>query len=72
MLLMNDLGAAMVKLMAESLNDPVIDLTEESRVRTALNTFLHFFVAKYAHEYAFSNCDDFGDPIQRCNSGSIF
>jgi truncated hemoglobin YjbI len=69
MQLMNDKGAQRwVKLMAETLNDPVIDLTMDSRVRTAINTFLKYFVGKYADEFAFSNCGDFGEinpPVKR-------
>jgi truncated hemoglobin YjbI len=69
MKLMNDKGAQRwVKLMAETLNDPVIDLTMDSRVRTAINTFLKYFVGKYADEFAFSNCGDFGEinpPVKR-------
>lgn len=67
--LMNDKGAQRwVKLMAETLNDPAIDLTPDPRVRTAINTFLKYFVGKYADEFAFSNCGDFGEinpPLKR-------
>jgi truncated hemoglobin YjbI len=69
MQLMNDKGAQRwVKLMAETLNDPAIDLTADPRVRTAINTFLKYFVGKYADEFAFSNCGDFGEinpPLKR-------
>ena len=69
MLLMNDRGAQRwVKLMAETLNDPAIDLTSDARVRPAINTFLKHFVGKYAQEFAFSNCGDFGEinpPVKR-------
>jgi truncated hemoglobin YjbI len=69
MLLMNDKGAQRwVKLMAETLNDPAVDLTPDPRVRTAINTFLKHFVGKYADEFAFSDCGDFGEinpPVKR-------
>ena len=69
MQLMNDKGAQRwVKLMAETLNDPALDLTMDPRVRIAINTFLKFFVGKYADEFAFSNCGDFGEinsPFKR-------
>jgi hypothetical protein len=48
MQLMNDKGAKRwVKLMAETLNNPAIDLTMDPRVRTAINTFLKYIVGKY-------------------------
>ena len=69
MQLLNDRGAQRwVKLMAETLNDPAIDLTADPRVRTSINTFLNYFVGKYADEFAFSNCGDFGEinpPVKR-------
>lgn len=62
MQVMNDRGAQRwVKLMAGTLNDPSIDLTADPRVRSAINTFLMYFVGKYADEFAFSNCGDFGE-----------
>lgn len=69
MALMNDRGAKRwVKLMAETLNDPTTDLAMDSRVRPAINTFLQYFVGKYADEFAFADCGDFGEinpPVKR-------
>ncbi|MFT5741138.1 MAG: truncated hemoglobin YjbI [Gammaproteobacteria bacterium] len=69
MALMNDRGAKRwVKLMAETLNDPATDLSTDPRVRPAINTFLHYFVGKYADEFAFAYRGDFGEinpPVKR-------
>lgn len=59
--LMNAKGAERwVKLMIDTLNDPANDLTEDPRVRPALNTFLSHFMGKYADEFHFENIADFG------------
>jgi truncated hemoglobin YjbI len=67
--LMNDRGAERwVQLMRETLDDPDIDLTKDSRVRLSLNTFLHFFMRKYAEEFNLSNQGIFGEmnpPLRR-------
>ena len=61
MQLLNDRGATRwVKLMVETLNDPELDLTDDPRVRPALNTFLGHFMTKYAEDFAFTDCGDFG------------
>lgn len=62
MQLMNDKGAKRwVKLMVETLDDRSIDMTDDSRVRPAINTFLSHFFAKYADEFNFSNTAVFGE-----------
>ena len=69
MQLMNDKGAQRwVKLMAETLNDSSLDMTDDPRVRPALNTFLTHFLGKYAEEFGFDNCSAFGEinpPVKR-------
>jgi len=61
MQLMNNKGAERwVSLMVDTLNDDSIDLTSDSRVRPAINTFLSYFLGKYAEEFKFSNKADFG------------
>ena len=66
---MNDKGAQRwVKLMVETLNDPSLDMTDDPRVRPALNTFLAHFLGKYAKEFGFDNCAAFGEtnpPVKR-------
>jgi truncated hemoglobin YjbI len=60
--LMNDRGAQRwVKLMVDTLNDPLLDLTDDPRVRPSLNTFLSHFLGKYAEQFNFENCAAFGD-----------
>lgn len=60
--LLNDRGAQRwVKLMVETLNDPSIDMTDDPRVRRSLNTFLTYFLGKYAEQFKFNNCAAFGD-----------
>lgn len=67
--LLNDKGAARwVHWMVETLNDASLDFTEDPRVRPALNTFLGHFMEKYAADFAFTNCGEFGDrnaPVKR-------
>ena len=67
--LMNDRGAARwIELMVETLNDPDIDYTDDERVRPAINTFLDFFVGKYAKEFDFEVTSVFGEtnpPLKR-------
>lgn len=60
--LMNDKGAQRwVDLMVETLNDPSIDYTDDERVRPAINTFLSYFMSKYAEDFNFRDCSSFGD-----------
>jgi len=66
MQLMNDKGAEhWVKLMRATLDDPDIDYTDDARVRPAINTFLAFFMGKYAADYKFENRYDFGETNPR-------
>jgi len=63
--LMNDKGAARwVELMKSTLDAPDLDLTEDPRVRPALNTFLGFFMDKYADDFQFENRFVFGENNQ--------
>jgi hypothetical protein len=58
---MNDKGAKRwVELMIKTLDDPSLDLGEDSRVRPAINTFLAHFMDKYAAEFSFTNDFCFG------------
>lgn len=60
--LMNDRGAERwVNLMKSTLDDPAIDYTSDSRVRPAINTFLSFFMSKYADDFKFEDRFSFGD-----------
>lgn len=62
MALMNDKGAERwVKLMLQTLNDPSLDLTDDSRVRPAINTFLAHFMTKYADDFQFTDCHSFAE-----------
>lgn len=66
MQLMNDKGAERwVSLMKATLDDPSIDYTEDSRVRPALNTFLAFFMSKYAEDFDFEDRFSFGETNPR-------
>ncbi|MBX2884496.1 MAG: hypothetical protein KTR32_31370 [Granulosicoccus sp.] len=69
MALMNEKGATRwVKLMVETLDDPTLDLTDDPRVRPAINTFLTYFFAKYAEDFNFPNTAVFGEtnpPVKR-------
>ncbi len=61
MALMNQKGAERwVKLMCETLNDPSVDMTNDPRVRPCLNTFLSYFLDKYADEFNFEAKEKFG------------
>lgn len=60
--LMNDKGAERwVSLMRATLDEATSALTGDPRVRTAVNTFLTYFMAKYADEFGFSELHLFGD-----------
>ncbi|NVK29393.1 MAG: hypothetical protein HWE20_00220 [Gammaproteobacteria bacterium] len=66
--LMNDKGAARwVELMVQTLNEPDIDWTDDPRVRVALNTFLAWFMGKYAADFSFKDAFDsaFGETNGR-------
>ncbi len=66
---MTDKGAHLwTKLMLESLEACKGEMTDDPRVRPAINTFLSFFMGKYAEEFAFENKSVFGDtnpPVRR-------
>jgi len=65
MQLMNDKGAQRwVSLMVDTLNDESIDMTNDPRVRPAINTFLSHFLSKYAEEFKFSDDQSFGPGNQ--------
>ncbi|MGI9356758.1 MAG: hypothetical protein ACR2PF_16560 [Rhizobiaceae bacterium] len=59
--LMNEKGTKRwVKLMVEALDDSENHMTNDTRVRPSINTFLTHFFAKYATEFNFSNRETFG------------
>ena len=59
--LMNEKGAKRwIELMVKTLNDPTLDLTDDPRVRPAINTFLNFFMGKYESDFQFSAVETFG------------
>lgn len=66
---MNDRGAARwTRLMVDTLDACARHMTDDPRVRPALNTFLHHFMEKYAHEFAFAGASVFGEtnpPLRR-------
>lgn len=65
MALMNDKGAERwLVLMRQTLDDPTLDLGDDPRVRASINTFLHYFMGKYAEEFGFNSDGLFGD----CNA----
>ena len=60
--LMNDKGAERwATLMTQTLNEEDIDLTDDARVRPAINTFLSYFMSKYANDFKFANHSVFGE-----------
>lgn len=60
--LMNDKGAERwVKLMVDTLNSADTDLTDDKRVRPAINTFLSHFMSKYAADFNFDDTHVFGE-----------
>ncbi len=62
MQLMNDKGAALwSQLMLETLESSADLLGDDPRIRTSINTFLSYFIGKYADEFAFENRSFFGD-----------
>lgn len=69
MALMNDKGAERwVTLMRQTLEDSADLMTEDPRVRQSINTFLAFFMTKYADEFAFEDRHIFGEtnpPLKR-------
>lgn len=64
--LMNEKGAERwVSLMVKTLDEPDIDLTDDARVRPAINTFLNYFMNKYAADFKFENRSAFGETNPR-------
>lgn len=66
--LMNDHGARRwVDLMVKTLNRPDIDYTDDERVRPAINTFLSYFMSKYADDFNFKDEYSFGrsNPVYK-------
>lgn len=62
MALMNDKGAMRWSdLMLNTLDASSDLMTGDPRVRTAINTFLAYFMIKYSDEFAFDNRSSFGD-----------
>ena len=62
MALMNDRGAERwVKLMRETLDASSDLMTDDPRVRTSINTFLAYFMSKYADQFAFEDRHIFGE-----------
>jgi len=59
---MNDRGAARwVSLMVETLAASDHHMTDDPRVRIAINTFLTHFLRKYAVEFGLGNVGAFGE-----------
>jgi len=67
--LMNEKGAnRWMKLMLETLDECTTYLTDDPRVRISINTFLSYFMEKYAADFGFENKAIFGPtnpPITR-------
>jgi len=67
--LMNEKGAERwTRLMLETLEATAGHMTDDPRVRPAINTFLTHFMGKYANEFAFENKSVFGEtnaPVKR-------
>jgi len=62
MQLMNDKGADLwSKLMLETLEASSHVMTGDPRVRNSINTFLSFFMSKYAEDFQFENRSFFGE-----------
>lgn len=69
MTLMNDKGAERwVKLMRETLETSSDLMTDDTRVRKSINTFLAYFMTKYAEDFGFEDRHLFGEtnpPLKR-------
>ncbi|MEM7462004.1 MAG: hypothetical protein AAF362_04935 [Pseudomonadota bacterium] len=69
MALMNDKGAERwVTLMRDTLDGSSDLMSDDPRVRTSINTFLAYFMTKYADEFAFEDRHIFGEtngPLKR-------
>ena len=65
MQLMNERGAKRwVELMVQTLDESLTDLTDDPRVRRSVNTFLSYFMRKYAEDFKFDNQFVFGETNQ--------
>jgi truncated hemoglobin YjbI len=56
------------RLMIDTLDATAEHMTDDPRVRPAINTFLDYFMGKYAQEFAFENNSVFGvlnPPVKR-------
>ena len=52
--IMNTKGATRwLKHMKDTLKDPLVDLTDDKRIKVSLVAFVNFFMEKYAEEYQF-------------------
>lgn len=69
MALMNDRGAERwVNLMRDTLNASSDLMTDDPRVRISINTFLSYFMSKYAEEFGFADRHILGEtnpPLKR-------
>lgn len=69
MALMNDKGAERwVKLMRDTLETSSDLMTDDPRVRQSINTFLAYFMTKYAEDFGFEDKHLFGEtnpPLKR-------
>jgi truncated hemoglobin YjbI len=67
--LMTERGAERwTRLMVDTLDATAEHMTDDPRVRPAINTFLHYFMGKYAQEFGFDNVSVFGElnpPVRR-------
>lgn len=60
--IMNDKGATQwVSLMVDALDTSADHMTDDPRVRASINTFLAFFLSKYAAEFGFDDDKAFGE-----------
>ena len=59
--LMDEKGAERwVRLMVKTLDSTVDQVTDDPRVRQSINTFLSYFLNKYAEDFNFENRETFG------------
>ncbi len=62
MQLMNERGAARwVELMVQTLDESQVEFSVDSRARRSVNTFLSYFMDKYAEDFKFDNIYLFGE-----------
>lgn len=66
MQLMTDAGATLwSQLMVDTLNETCPEVIDDPRVRPSLNTFLSFFMSKYAEDFRFQTLDFFQNTNPR-------